>query len=700
MCRTPQDNAPSSRPRPCRQTDWLGVATCAVVGCLILALCWFKVGNLDTGYHVAYGRHFLTTGEIVQRDPFLYPETAVSFVNANWGSQVIMAAAESAAGAGGLIALRIGLIAIIFTGIAMALRHLLGATSAHPLTLNRQSSIVNPQSSTCPWIAWAWLLAGIAAYERFSMRPELFSYAAMSVMLVLLVRGLRSWRGVVVIAGLQLVWVNLHSYFLVGILLTVAWLVGEITVGLPRRRGRPDHDRVKRRIGLLAAVLAVQCVACLANPWHWRGAVFPLTTLEFLHGAEVMGGAAGGPSGSAWSEISEFQSPFSFYGEPINARTIHAYSVLLAVALTGLIAMLRQRQVASILVVGVFFAMSIQMRRNVAQFALVASPLSVAALAVFLRQFAPDRSFGRWVRTAALVVTIALSGWWIAGIANGRFYYVERRISREFGTGYSDRTHPRAAVTWLADRTDLQPRLFVDYFSSSNTLLWLPAKYRLFVDTNTFAYSDETLNTAFKLGLGKVDHNRFFSEHEVNVVLLHCGPDTQVLVGRLVADSGEWAMVYFDRHTVVFVRRIPAHVPVILANEPTEQDLDAAAWIASTTGPARGKALGLMTAANVPTSLKWFRPASVLLAEAVRLAPDYYEAWHNLGVCHGNLGNAAARSGRYEAAQRHWNEALACFQNVLALSPDHGEAASYLADTQKRLRLLPAVRSDAGGARR
>ncbi len=693
MCRTPQDNAASSRPRPCRQTDWLGVATCAVVGCLVLALCWFKVGNLDTGYHVAYGRHFLATGEIVQRDPFLYPETAVSFVNANWGSQVIMAAAESAAGAGGLIALRIGLIAIIFTGIALVLRHLCGVASPLP-------SIVNRQSSICPWIAWAWLLAGLAAYERFSMRPELFSYAAMSVMLVLLVRGLRSWRGVAALAGLQLVWVNLHSYFLVGILLTVAWLVGEVVGGLPRRRGRTGHDQVKRRIVLLAAALAVQCVACLVNPWNGRGAVFPLTTLEFLHGADVMGGVAGGPSGSAWSEISEFQSPFSFYGEPINARTIHAYSVLMGVTLTGLIAMLWRRQVGPILVVVAFFAMSIQMRRNIAQFALVASPLSVAALVVFFRRFAPGRGFGRWVRTAALAATIVVSGWWIVGIVNGRFYYQERRITREFGTGYSDRTFPRQAVAWLADQSDLRPRLFVDYFSSSNTLQWLPERFKLFVDTNTFAYSDETLNTAFKLGLGNVDHNRFFSGHDVNVVLLHCGPDTQVLVGRLVEDSGEWAMVYFDRHTVVFVRRIPAHVPVILANELTEQDLDPAAWIASTTGPARAKALGLMTAANVPTSLKWFRPASVLLAEAVRLAPDYSEAWHNLGVCHGNLGNAAARSGRYAAAQRHWNEALACFQNVLALSPDHGEATNYLADTQKRLRLLPAMRSDGGGARR
>ena len=47
-----------------------------------------KVASLDVGYHVAYGRHFLDTGHIVELDPFLTPETARPFVNANWGSQV------------------------------------------------------------------------------------------------------------------------------------------------------------------------------------------------------------------------------------------------------------------------------------------------------------------------------------------------------------------------------------------------------------------------------------------------------------------------------------------------------------------------------------------------------------------------------------------------------------------------------------
>jgi hypothetical protein len=665
-----RDIKTAGQPIRLRRTDWLGLAALLAAGCLILALSWFKLGSLDTGYHLAYGRHFLDSGQVVGRlaDPSLYPETAVPFVNANWGSQVIMAGAEWAAGAQGLIALRIFLIAIIHTCIAIILRR---------------------QGLGWHWVAWAWLLTGITAYERFSMRPELFGYAMMLVMLVLLVRGLRSWRTVVALVALQLAWVNLHSYFLIGIFLTAACLLGESIVSLLVRFAVMPRSQTGRRTRLLALVLALQAGACLVNPRCYRGATFPLTTLGFLHGEDVMGGAAGDASSSAWSHISEFQSPFSFFGQDINARTIHAYCTLLAIAAIGLIALLLSGQFGPALVLVMFFAMSTQMRRNIAPFAFVATPLALGAIAAAFPWSALDRTLRRVVRSVLLAGTIGLAGWWIVGIASGRFYYVERRITRQFGSGYSERTFQRDAVRWLAAQADLQPRLFVDYFSSSNTLPWLPAKFRLFVNTNTFAYQDDTLQAAFKLGLGQTDHRGFFQQYGINVVLLHCGPDTQMLVGNMVADDGEWAVVYFDRHSVIFVRRIMPHVPVIRANRLSEEDLNPEEWIAALTGPAASQALALGTMVNVPMSLGWSRPASVLLAEALKLAPDYYQGWHYLGVCHGNLANQAARQRRFSEAKQQYLAAIDCFQQVLALQPDHPPAAAYLHNTKVALQLLP-----------
>ncbi len=666
-----RDIRTAGQPTRRRQTDWPGLAALFAAGCLILALSWFKLGSLDTGYHLAYGRHFLDHGEVVGRlpDPSLYSETAIPFINANWGSQVIMAGVERVAGANGLIALRILLIAIIHACIAIILRR---------------------QGLGWHWVAWAWLLAGITAYERFSMRPELFSYAMMSLMLVLLVRGPRSWPSVVALVGLQLAWVNLHSYFLVGLLITGAFLVGGAIQKL-RTLPRPARSsEVARRVRLLSLALALQCGACLVNPRHYHGAVFPLATLQFLHGEDVMAGAAGEASTSAWSHISEFQSPFSFFGQDINARTINAYLVLLAVAAVGLTALLLTGQFGPALAVFILLAMSTQMRRNIAPFAFVAAPLALGAIGTAIPWSALDRTLRRFARSVLLAATIGLACWWMVGIAGGRFYYVERRITRQFGSGHCETTFHRDAVRWLADQAGLQPRLFVDYFSSSNTLPWLPAKFDLFVNTNTFAYQDDTLDAAFKLGLGQLDHHSFFQQYDINVVLLHCGPDTQVLVRKIMADDGEWALVYFDRYSVIFVRRIVPHIPVVSANRLSEEDLRPDEWISALGGPAASRALSLGTVVNVPMSLGWSRPASVLLGEAVKLAPDYHEAWHNLGVCHGNMANRAGRQRRLGEARRQYQAAIDCFQRVLALEPDHEQAAAYLHNTKVGLQLLSA----------
>lgn len=705
MVRHPPPSSNDPEPAARRLPDWAGLAACILVAVLVLALSSFSLSSLDIGYHVAYGNHFLDHGKIVDRDPYIYPEHAISFINANWGSQVIMALVRRAGGADGLIHLRIALIAVIFACIPAILRHIAdgnrrtpteSACTAKPAAASLSSFILHP-SSLLLWLAAAWLLAALAGYERFSMRPELFSYAVMCVMLVVLTRGIRSWRGVAALGFLQVLWVNLHSYFLVGLMMTGAWLVGDAASYLWSRHQDRAAAEADRRVRLLAAAFLVQVAGTLVNPWHIHGATFPLETLKFLQTQQAMGGAAGDAGAGAWADISEFQSPFSFDGQIINARTIHAYYALLAVAGVGLILLFAQGRLGAALFVIILLAMSTQMRRNIAQLAFAASPLAIGAVAAFVRHRLAQpssRRFGVSVfRRLAAIAAILVSLWWIGGIWTGRFYYVERRITRQADLGYGRLTFPKKAASWLAGQDQLKPRLFVDYFSSSNALLWLPERFQLFVDTNTFAVADETLRLAFDVGLGKVPHGEVFDRYGINIVLLHCGPDTQMLVRNMVADSGNWALVHFDDTAVIFLRRIPEHASTIAANQITPDSIARATslWIVCSDqlGGQYYRVLLLGTVVNVPISLGWWESAAEVCSLLTSWAPDYYEAWHNLGVCHGNLGNAAAKAGSLEQAREHWNEAIRCFSTVLTLRSDHRDAAAYLEGTRQRLNLLP-----------
>lgn len=664
-------NLPSSTRR-----DAAGLAALTASALFICAISWFQLGSIDLGYHLAYGRHFLDTGKIVEVDPFIYPEVARPFVNANWGSQVLIALAERMAGAAGLIVLRSLLLLVIFGCMARVVR--IETTGPH-------------------WIAWAWMLAAIAGYERFTLRPELFSYALMMAQLVILSRGLRSRRDWVVLGLLQVLWVNLHSYFLVGLILSGAYLCGPMIRLLWNRKGNENHA-AEIALKLLLVAMGIQLAACFMNPWLHRGALFPIQTLSYLKSESVMAGGEGWTGESAWSAISEFKSPFAFLDQPINIRTIHAYLALLAVAGLAVAALLAQRQIGPALAVLLLFVMSTQMRRNICQFALVASPLAMLAFSRFKPWSGEAIIAARRVRFVAMIVTIAAATWWTFGIVEGRFYYKERRINRVFGAGYNQRVFAIGAAQWIADHADqLKPNLYVNYFASSNTLPWLPTKFRVFVDTNTFAYREASLSDAYKLGMGQLDHAAFLSDHDVNIVLLHCGSDTQLLVRRLVDDYTNWALVHFDRHAVIFVRRILDHVPIIRASAVGINDLDPARWIADTAGSPSQRALDLGIAAGVPLSLGWHSKALALAEEAARLAPDYHEAWQFQGVCHGNLGNEAAKSGRLEEAERAYNRALECFGNVLMLIPEgtanYDQAMAYSRLTIEKLKELAGMRN-------
>lgn len=633
---------------------------------MVLSLWWFKESALDTGFHLAYGRHFLDTGEIVTFDPFLDPAIVRPFINGNWGTQVIMAAVERSWGVTGLIVMRWVLLSIVFGVMAVIVRRV--AREWH-------------------WLAWAWMLAAVTAYERFSLRPELFGYVILTLMLAILLRGTVGWRGIVALGVLQVAWTNISFYYLVGLLLTACFLAGEWIMRLAPRPGCEPavQPTSARRLGL---ALAVQSAACLVNPWHIRGVLFPFQTLRFLQDQKVVGLNADQGDGGSWSHISEFRHSFGFMGELANRRTIDAYYVLLAVAIVALIALFARRRWGEAIAVTLFMVMSVQMRRNIAQFALVTAPLAACAFATAVPTAWIRVASVIWLRRALVLATMVAAVAWTWSIVDGRFYFVERRINREPGMGYSTRVFPIDAVRWLSSQPAIGPRLYVDMFTSSNALPWLDRRFRPMVNTNTFVYDDQWLRKIMDVAAGRMDHRPFFRQQDVDAVLLHIAPDTEPLVRALRADEADWALVYADPHMVIFLRRKPEHEALIKANQPRAEDVDVDDWVNTTGGLRYHRALSLATKAAAPWALGWYGPAARLFEEALRLAPDSPPTWNYLGLCYGKLAEAAVREGRTETAQGQLRRAISCFEQVVSMQPDNEVLKSNLARARDMLQSL------------
>jgi hypothetical protein len=252
-------------------------AAMAAVFVALLLLGVRSLISLDLGYNLEYGQTFLRTGHIVDHVDFLYTLPAPDllaeerpapgpgtwydekghyrFVNANWLSQVVMAAVYTVAGVPGLGMLTTLLSIGVYVLVFVAARRL-GVPELYS--------------------AIGLVLYALTVESRFNLRPELFGFVCLAAQLALLSAAARdrrraaelSWTAVGVLLAVQVLFVNSHSYFMLGIGVAGAIFVGwGMRLGMARLRGVSDIDVLRQATLRMGAVVA----GLAAVAWSTRG---------------------------------------------------------------------------------------------------------------------------------------------------------------------------------------------------------------------------------------------------------------------------------------------------------------------------------------------------------------------------------------------------------------------------------------------
>ena len=266
----------------------LAAAAALCAAALAMMLACRPLMSEDLGYHLAYGQRLLDTGQIVSDASFIHPAPTPQdagddlppgswfdaagryrFPNANWLSQAILAVAWRTAGVNGLGALSLAIVAIVLAAQAAAVRRLSGAWA---------------------WVGPVWLATALTIYERLYLRPELFSYACLSVQFWLLCGRLTPRRLIVALA-VQLLAVNMHSFWLLGAGLAAALAVesaGRAAWGrwIARSAGGRPSGRGATTLGICTLLMVA---AALVSPFGWRNLALPLQTLAYMHRHHIGG---------------------------------------------------------------------------------------------------------------------------------------------------------------------------------------------------------------------------------------------------------------------------------------------------------------------------------------------------------------------------------------------------------------------------
>jgi len=205
----------------------------------------------DLGRHLINGQIILETHKIPKTNFFSYTYSDFPFINHHWFSEVIFYFLVKL---GGFNLLLISITAIAIVAFALVVFHSL-----------KKANIIS--------LVIVSILYLLVLFERTEVRPEIFSFFFVSVFIVILYRYREKFTPLIFILPLiELLWVNIHIYFPIGIAVLGLFLIDSVIIN----RKRP----LCKYTIILSSVLIASSLLSLINPNGMNGALYPFRVFQ------------------------------------------------------------------------------------------------------------------------------------------------------------------------------------------------------------------------------------------------------------------------------------------------------------------------------------------------------------------------------------------------------------------------------------
>jgi hypothetical protein len=484
----------------------VGIAVLAFVALTSL----FALRNNDIWWHMAVGEELLRSRSFITEDPFTFTVTGTPWVPHSWLADIVFYLVHAALSVPGLIALRAVLVGTVFLLLLRLLRRLgVSLTLAAPVVL----------------------IAALNAQSRFILRPHLIEYLFVVLLLGYLVlhRERRGVRFFVFPVVLQLLWVNVHASYYMGVIMVVLFYAGEwVTRWLPLSAGTEGFlGREPIRWHRVLLLVVLMGVASFVNPSPGEFLVQPMDAEQraLLTGYTL-----------------EWQSPFD---PRLQSAAFHPYyELLLVISLAVFIVALGRLKVSSLFLVVFFAVLSLTAHRFRVEFCLVAVPLVLDQLkSARVTEAMRERLGGR-------AATLAPYG--IAVFA-ALLLVVTARDRIDIDVSASDR-FPRQAFRFIAEEGVAQRSYHT--IGHGSYLIWeLYPERRSFIDgrnVNVTVHKDFLLAQTSSQGLNGVA--RKYRLDAFVVPAPEVGDGGVANLHKLLISAKNWTLAHIDRVAYVYVK--------------------------------------------------------------------------------------------------------------------------------------------------
>ena len=403
--------------------QWGDMAWYAAFLLLVFLVGCVQLEDPDIWWHLRTGQLIYERGEVPRTDWFTYTNPDSPWIDLHWGFQLFAAGLWHLGGVPALV---------------LSKSLLATATFAVAMTAVRSN-----------WPAWqtaaCWLPSLLIFSGRNQVRPEMFSLLFLAAELAILFHARTRPRLVWLLPPIQVLWINVHALFVLGLVLWTCFVAGEAARRwLSLENEKTNAEPVRTTFRRWLAVSALMAAATLANPYGLAGALFPLTLLKRIEGPDH---AFYSLFSGEFRGIPEFLAQYGIAGLFYNLTTF----MLLLLVVLGLLSFAPRAMRGWLdfyrMAVFVLFAwLGWKANRNAVLFALVAGVVLRANLGEWLANRGPEHRCFRLGR----VLTAAVLGLLLFCVP---FNLLARmrpaEIQRWFGVGEIPQAFPHEAAEFL-----------------------------------------------------------------------------------------------------------------------------------------------------------------------------------------------------------------------------------------------------------
>lgn len=599
---------------------------------MVAAYSAHDISNLDVWYHLRCGQFILDNFKIPQANIFSYIAVDRPSFDPYWLFQTLIYLIHRVAGISGLVVFKMSVLIAAFC-LLINMR-------------KKEDGYILP--------VFCLVLGAMAANARFIIRPELASYLFLCLYFFILHQyHNRKGRSIYLLIPLQILWANMHGFWALGLFLVWAFILGEaILWKAPLPFNWRDETGVQGRdyARLLLAGL-VLTASTLITPYPNEILQLPFEMFAGLKGATGRGGPL---------IVNELISPFSA-DTLFSWQAIFYYKVLVAISAASFLLNFRRINIIHLLIYAGFLYISVQARRNICAFALIAAPITFLNLGSFykfsIEEFVRARKLPmnrvHAVLSVGLVLVMIL---FIYDAASDR-YYIRDRSNTRFGLGVSNISYPKKAIDFIQEN-DITGNMFNNP-ATGHYFTWRCFPERMVFLDGRFDLPDRFLSHYYVPELWP----KISEKYQINYVLLGHGRSPNIApLTRMLYFNKDWVLIYYDEMAVVFVKNVEENIEIIEKFQvrfDATQDEDA-------TGIPQKNLFGvtdLPTAqfqlANLYATLGLNKRAIKKYEECADIFPSFWEA-------RSNLGDMYRKDGRVKNALRQYRMAVETRPNFVA----------------------------------